>query len=223
MNLLTKLLALGIFLSGSSLGQETKTYPDGTKYQTPSFTKAGPDSNLLDDQFIIGTGSFAPDGGLLLPREKVYEHINKSTPISTNYQTNYNNQSNSSGQKRQETKTDPDSTKYQTPAFTKAGPDSNLLDDQFIIGTGSFAPDGGLLLPREKVYEHIHESTPISTNNQTNYNNQSNSSSQKNITVVPRKQMTINLANMTFLVNPLPEYDMTEWILWVNFKPYSIV
>ena len=95
MNLLTKLLALGIFLSGSSLGQETKTYPDGTKYQTPSFTKAGPDSNLLDDQFIIGTGSFAPDGGLLLPREKVYEHINKSTPISTNNQTNYNNQSNS--------------------------------------------------------------------------------------------------------------------------------
>ena len=144
MNILTNLLALGIFLTGSSMGQETKTYPDGTKYQTPSFTKAGPDSNLLDDQFIIGTGSFAPDGGLLLPREKVYEHINKSTPISTNNQTNYNNQSNSS-----------------TPTIT-------TFDKSF------------------------------------------------------DKLKAINLANMTFLVFPLPEYDMTERILWVNSKPYGI-
>ena len=34
--------------------------------------------------------------------------------------------------------------------------------------------------------------------------------------------MTINLANMTFLVNQLPGYDMTARILWVNFVPYNI-
>jgi hypothetical protein len=34
--------------------------------------------------------------------------------------------------------------------------------------------------------------------------------------------MTINLANMTFLVNQLIDYDMTARTLWVNFVPYNI-
>ena len=34
--------------------------------------------------------------------------------------------------------------------------------------------------------------------------------------------MTINLANVTFLVNQLPAYDKTARILWVNFVPYNL-
>lgn len=66
--------------------------------------------------------------------------------------------------------------------------------------------------------------------NNSNYGsnwNSTNLNSTWNGSVVPtnisESLMTINLANMTFLVNQLTEYDETAQILWIYPVAYSIL
>ena len=74
-------------------------------------------SDILDDMFLPGTGGHAPTGGFL----PTPELTRLTHPLTRSEQT------------------------YDFPPMTKATPESDILNDMFIDGTGGFAPSGGLL------------------------------------------------------------------------------